>query len=143
MISKSKYVSDVMSSKVLAVKNNETLAEVFRLMDENNFRHVPVVDEDKNIVGILSDRDILKHFVDEDLKIASLSQGEYLSDHPVSELMTSDPITVNCDTLLSEACQLLLESKFNCLPVVDNQYLIGILTTSDVLRAMMSAGDES
>lgn len=138
-----KTVADVMTTNVFAVKRNESLAEVYQLMYEHNFRHVPVVDDDRAIVGIISERDLLRAcIIDENMMVANMDKGAYLSDHPVSEIMSTEPETVGAEALLADGCQILLDNKFDCLPVVQGQRLVGIVTTADIIRELISREEQ-
>lgn len=101
----------------------ETLAEADAKMHAGNFRHMPIVENGK-LVGMLSDHDIRQH------------QG-HLSDTRVTGAMSEAPITVSPDTSMEEAAEIMLERKIGGLPVVENEKLVGIITTTDVLGAFV------
>ncbi|MGE0172631.1 MAG: CBS domain-containing protein [Oligoflexales bacterium] len=131
-------VGEIMSKNVIAVKESETLADVLQLMMEHDFRHVPVVNDEKSLVGIISERDLLRTCVTEDdIEIAGAERAYFLSDHPVTEIMSTNPETVEQESTLSDACQVMLENKFGCVPVVDSGRLVGILTTTDILKEII------
>jgi CBS domain-containing membrane protein len=124
-------VGDIMEKRVFSVRENESLAEVYALINEHSFRHVPVVNDEHEVVGVISERDLLRTCVEKDLL---LNDRDTLKDHLVTEVMTKDPEIVEIDTPSEEACRLMLENKFDCLPVVDGRRLVGIITTSDIMR---------
>lgn len=132
-----KSASEIMSHKVLAVSANESLSEVFKLFRDHSFRHVPVVNSEKEVVGIVSDRDLMRICIDDQgSSMTFTDKAPYLSDHTVGEVMTVDPEVIEEECALNEACEILLDNKFDALPVVRGRRLVGILTTSDVLREM-------
>jgi acetoin utilization protein AcuB len=94
-------------------------------MSSRRFRHLLVIDGER-LVGILSDRDILR----------GLSATENWRDAQIAEYMTANPITVAADTPLSTVISQILTHRINCLPVVDSKgSLCGLLTSTDLLRS--------
>lgn len=92
-------------------------------MDSGNFRHIPVVADGK-LIGILSDRDIRSHI-------------GHLESTRADAAMTANPVTVDPTTTIEEATRLMLRLRISAVPVVENGTPIGILSTSDVLRAFL------
>jgi len=108
------------------VKPDHSLAAANALMHAEGIRHVAVI-EDGKLVGILSDRDLRNHW-------------GYLDRTKVNAAMTPDPITVGPDVGIEQAARLLLSHKVGSLPVVENGKVIGIITTTDFLRALLDVG---
>ncbi|MFW7379002.1 MAG: HPP family protein [Oligoflexus sp.] len=130
-------VGDIMAQPVIAVCDHESIADAYRVMVEKNCRHVPVVNKDREVVGIISDRDLMQAMMGEDLMAIGVAELILLlQDHPVTAVMSSDPETVDIDTPLTMACQLMLDNKFDSLLVLDGERLAGMLTSTDILRAM-------
>jgi acetoin utilization protein AcuB len=120
---KGNLVADSMTSKPVTVKASESLAEAQRKMHRGNFRALPVVRAGK-LIGIITDRDT-RPFLG------------HLADIPVSEAMTKAVVTVGPETPLEDAAQLLLRHKIGGLPVVRDDSLVGIITTTDLLAAFL------
>jgi acetoin utilization protein AcuB len=116
-------VANRMSKNPQTASPRDTLAEAEAKMNAGNFRHLPIVVDGK-LVGMLSDHDIRQH------------QG-HLKDTRVTGAMTDNPITVTPDTSLEEAAEILLERKIGGLPVVANEKLVGMITTTDILSAFV------
>jgi acetoin utilization protein AcuB len=116
-----------MSPAPMSVQPEAKLAEAARLMEDNDIRHLPVVQNGK-VVGVVSERD---------LAIAeSLVPNEW-EDFPVAEAMTPDPHTVSPETLVSEVAHVMAEHKHGSVLVVDRAgKLLGIFTTTDALRVL-------
>lgn len=112
-----------MTSKVITVGPRDNLSKAKAVMDSGNFRHVPVV-EDAKLIGILSDRDIQSHV-------------GYLECTRVDAVMTLDPVTVSPTTTVEEAARLMLRLKISAVPVVEDGKPLGVLSTSDILRAFL------
>jgi CBS domain-containing protein len=122
-------VSDLMTPRPVAVTPETPVGEVWRIMAERRFRHVPVVTPDGRLAGILSQRDL----------VAAAASPKALPGggdaRPVSELMHRAVDTVRPDTCAAEAARHMLRHKRSCLPVVDEDFhLVGILTEADYLR---------
>lgn len=116
-------VANRMSKNPQTASPRDTLAEADAKMHAGNFRHLPIV-KDGKLTGMLSDHDIRQH------------QG-HLTDTRVTGAMTENPITVTPDTSMEEAAEILLERKIGGLPVVDNERLVGMITTTDILGAFV------
>jgi acetoin utilization protein AcuB len=118
-------VRDVMATDLVTVRPHETARHAYRLMRDNRFRHLPVV-EDGRLVGVLSDRD---------LRPVLLSPS--LARARVRELMSEDLTTVTPDAPVEEAASLLVVKKIGCLPVVTDGGLVGIVTETDLLAVLV------
>jgi CBS domain-containing protein len=114
-------VGDLMVTAVVTVRADEAIREAHADMVLGAFRHLPVLDERGRLVGILSDRDILR----------TLQRNRATT---IAEVMTRDPITVRAEQHASLAARILIDRKIGALPVVnDDGALIGILTQTDFL----------
>jgi CBS domain-containing protein len=142
-------VTDMMTEQLVCLKSGDNLAAVIEAMKNGKFRHVPVVDNKGTMVGIISDRDVLRYlpFMSgqrlprEDTFRSSLFQVNLRDPSlslPVSSIMTRNVTHVPPDCSFCEAVKMLHELKISCLPVVDEKRkLRGIVTETDVLRALL------
>lgn len=124
-------VADVMSRDVQTVDQNDPASQADELMRRGRFRHVVVRSAEAPVAGVLSRRDIVYSPLAWTLGAGKNAHEKALSAHPVKSMMTSDVITVDSMQPLSEAASLMLEHKIGCLPVMDGEQLVGILTESD------------
>jgi CBS domain-containing protein len=135
-------VRDLMSEPVKTVGPTRPLREVIRLMEDDHIRHVPVVDENHRLLGIVSHRDVLR------------SQEGSLSGAPTVEqshmnrwiearwLMTKEVRTVNPDTSALEAALTMRSHGYGCVPVVERGVLVGMVTEADFVEyAIQSLSD--
>jgi len=121
-------VRDVMSTTVVQLGPDQLLSDALGIFAEKRFRHLLVI-ADGRLCGVLSDRDALRF----------LARHPGGSDKTVADAMTPHPITASPDSTLAEAVKVLIEKRINCLPVVaDDRMVKGILTTTDLLRALHS-----
>jgi CBS domain-containing protein len=123
-------VSDLMTTAVVTVRSNETVGNAHADMQMGMFRHLPVLDERGRLVGILSDRDILR----------ALARPKATL---VAEVMTRELVTVKPTTAAHLAAQLMVDRTIGSLPVVNDEgRMIGLLTQTDFLavarRALLS-----
>jgi CBS domain-containing protein len=122
-------VGDWMTPNPATVSPETPVGEAARLMRAEGIRHVLVLDGG-TLVGIASNRDIRGHTPDQ--------PGDVSARTPIARLMTESPITVSAQTSLTEAARAMLDRKIGALPVTDDLRLVGILTRSDALEALLA-----
>jgi acetoin utilization protein AcuB len=129
-------VVDVMTRDVLSITPSETVGQADELMAENRIRQLPVM-EDRALVGIITDRD-LRSFLSGSLLSAPEEREKALGTQ-VSDVMTTNPVTLSSDDELQDAVEILLEEKIGGIPVIDEgEGLVGIVTYVDVLRCFLN-----
>jgi CBS domain-containing membrane protein len=124
-------VGDLMTSEVATLQRNEMLSLAEQLMSLGRIRHLPVVDEEGELVGIVSQRDLFHSGLLRALGHGKHSAARVREMLPVKEVMATDVTTTTRDASLEEAARLMFEKKIGCLPVVENGRLVGILTEGD------------
>lgn len=112
-------IHEIMSTKVVSVSPDETIAGARDQLRLNDIHHLIVIRK-RRIVGVLSDRDLAEH----------------PDDRLVSEVMTTDVTTIEAGATLREAAGMLSGGVFHSLPVLDGGELVGIVTTTDLVRAL-------
>jgi len=135
---------DLMTPNPLTVTPQVSIAEAWDVMRELAVRHVPVV-EDGVLVGMLSDRDLAQVSIARVLKPEEADALREELKTPIIEVMTSDVISVEPDTEVSEVIGLLLEHKIGALPVVEpgTREVLGIISYVDVLRALQDLVEDN
>ncbi len=119
-------VEDFMSTAVITLKEGDELSGAQLEMQLADIRHLPVVDKKGHVVGIVSDRDILKHLD----KLADPSKPT-----PVAVIMSRRVRTVTPATPAADAASLMVAHKISCLPVVgESEQIVGIITETDFVR---------
>jgi len=127
-------VGDLMTTDVVTLTEDETLADAQRCMARGRIRHLPVV-RDGRLAGLITHRDLLAASFSIFAEVESTEQRRIFATVPVVELMHRDVVTVTSNLGVSQAAQILLENKYGCLPVVDEENrLLGIVTEADFLR---------
>ena len=128
---------DVMTENPKTIKSTDPIGEAIDALQAMEVRHLPVVDDDANLVGMLSDRDLgplMRAFAegaDAERHILTLSR------RPVSDYMSGDVVYVDPDTDATEVIDVMLTNRIGAVPVVDGEGdVVGIISYVDVLRAL-------
>ncbi|MCP4536679.1 MAG: CBS domain-containing protein [Chloroflexi bacterium] len=130
-------VKDRMTPNPVTITTHTSFPEAYRLMRENKIRHLPVLDEDEKLVGIVTRTDLL-HAAPSSATTFSVFEVNYLlANLHVSEVMKSPPITVPEDIPLEEAAKVMVKKKIGCLPVMNNGTLVGLITETDVFETFV------
>lgn len=116
---------ELMNTDLVSATPALRVADAYEVMVAHRFHHFPVVDELLGFVGVLSDRDILRHKMSR--------PGDEVT---VGEIMTVNPFTLPPDAHAREAAQLMVEHRISCVPVVEGAQLVGIVTHVDLLRLL-------
>ncbi|MFV0347528.1 MAG: CBS domain-containing protein [Halodesulfovibrio sp.] len=135
------YVSDLMSTNLFTLKQTDSLKTARSLMNLARIRHIPIVDEPGYFLGLLTHRDLLSSTVSRFAEVGQDVQDEIDAGIPVSEIMRTDVLTVTPDTRLRSAAEILFNHKYGCLPVVEKDRLVGILTEADFLKLTITLMD--
>lgn len=131
---KNEPISKVMSSSPISVHEGDPVSKVKQIIEEKGIHHVPVVSGER-LIGIISWSDLLR-----------VSFGEYgnqdgrqldsLLDHTytVTGLMSANPVSIPLGATVRDAARILAEGNFHALPVCDGEKLVGIVTSTDLLK---------
>lgn len=139
-------VQDVMTRDVLTVQKYDSIVSVAHVLADKNISGLPVVDRDGKLLGIITQADVLSMLgVGKEHSVRDLLKhmlGEPLPERrvgdTVGDIMTTKLATINPETNIAEAVQLMDAKKIRRLPVVDKSgKLVGILTRADILRAVI------
>lgn len=131
---------DWMSSDPTIISSDIPILDAYQVMANKNIRRLPVMDGSK-LVGIVTRGDIQEAGPSDAISLSVFELNYLIAKLTVGDIMTSDVITVSSDTKLHDVAQLMLEKKIGGLPVLEDNKLIGIITESDVFRAVMEIMD--
>ncbi len=130
-------VGDVMSTNVLTIPSNTTLADARKIMDDHKFRRLPVVDKGK-LVGIIT-KDTLDRTGPSQLTTFSVHEMSYLLTRiTVEKVMRKEVVTVTPDTTVEKAVALAQAKKVGALLVVQDHTIVGIVTTNDFFYKVLN-----
>jgi acetoin utilization protein AcuB len=129
-------VGDLMTKDVLTVNRDEPIRRPWELVEEKRLRRFPVMDGDR-LVGIITDRD-LRNATASSVVLTEKKYHDFLLDTvKVESVMTPNPKTVSPDTSLIDAARIILEMKVGGLPVIEEGRLVGIITETDLIGALV------
>jgi acetoin utilization protein AcuB len=124
-------VRDVMSTEPTCVGPDANVLELVRIFHEKQFRHLLVTDSEQTLLGVVSDRDVVRCFGPTDYPDQTLLAGIR-----TEAVMSPDVITIDADAPLTAAIDMMHDQGVSCLPVLDGRRLVGIVTTSDLMRLL-------
>ena len=130
------YVSDWMTRKVFTVKTDAYISDALSLMKEKRIKHVPVMKGGK-LKGIISDRDIKEYSPSKATSLDIYELHYLLAKTKIPEVMTAKVVTTTSDTPVEEAAMALMDRGIGCLPVLENEKLVGIISDKDIYRALV------
>ncbi|WP_375752772.1 CBS domain-containing protein [Vibrio sp. HN007] len=122
-------VEDMMTRNPHTLLRSNSLADAKHLMEEHDIRHVPVVDTDHHLLGVVTQRDVLSAQESSLQKIPE--EKSHTLTTPLDIAMRKNVMTVDPNAGLKESATYMQKHKVGCLPVVDNGLLVGIITDSD------------
>ncbi|NBT43196.1 MAG: CBS domain-containing protein [Alphaproteobacteria bacterium] len=129
-------ISKIMTKRVIRVHKNQSLQQVAKLIRDRPIRHVPVM-SGKEIEGMLSKTDLEK------ISFVNTIDGNKLTTLmydvlTIEQVMTKDVLTIQHKDTVYDAALLLSENEFHALPVMDEDELVGIVTTTDLIKFLLT-----
>jgi acetoin utilization protein AcuB len=132
-------IEEVMTASPVTVSESASIGQAWEALRSLDIRHLPVINADRELVGIVSDRDFATPPAPP-LMAELLGTQTAALDAPVSTIMTGAPISIEPDADVQEAIDLMLEHKVGAIPVVDPEgEVVGIVSYLDVLRTLGTA----
>jgi CBS domain-containing membrane protein len=125
-------VRDIMVKEVATLDINDELSLANDIMRLGRIRHLPVVDGSR-LAGIISERDLFRSSLAQALGYGTKATRDLMKTLRIKDIMVSEVTTVSADTALCKAVRLMVDRKIGCLPVVENDRLVGLITETDVL----------
>ncbi|MCL7747828.1 acetoin utilization AcuB family protein [Halalkalibacter alkaliphilus] len=126
-------IEHIMKRNVVTLTETSTIKEAMQLLEQHQFRHIPIVNERKKLVGIVSDSDI------RDASPSIFHFTDHLEDFlkPISSIMKQNVITAHPLDFVEEVSTLFYEHHIGCLPILDDDELVGIVTETDMLHTLV------
>jgi CBS domain-containing protein len=126
-----------MTTPVITLKKQDNLETAEHLFKFHHIRHIPVVDGEV-IIGMLSYTDLLRlSFGDIELNDEEMSDVMVYSMFSIEQVMNRNIVTVTSSNSIKEVAEVLASKEFHALPVVDNNRLVGIVTTTDLIKYLL------
>ncbi|MBV1873959.1 MAG: CBS domain-containing protein [Gammaproteobacteria bacterium] len=129
-------VNEIMIKDVITMSPSESVSDAALQMAESNIRHIPIIDDQYHVVGLISQRDVLR------AGSLSISQDEPNKSPAISQVMTKEIMTTHPRDSLRAAGLTLQQHKYGCLPVIKDKKLVGIITDSDFVGVAINLIEE-
>lgn len=129
-------LSEIMNRTLITVDRRASLRRAQRILDQYKIRHLLVMDG-KRLVGIVTDRDLRKAAPSSKSPLTTSEREEFMDELKVMEVMSRKLITASPTTTVREAAKVMVGEKIGCLPVVDGNALVGIVTETDLLEILV------
>ena len=136
-------IDKIMTTNPVTVRMDDSVRHVKKLFDEHRFHHL-LVTERRKLVGVISDRDLLRNLSPFVGRLGEHKRDQAMLDRRVHQIMTRKPVVVTVETTVHDAAALLLQNNVSCLPVVNaDMRPIGLVTWKDLVRALLESPDAS
>ncbi len=132
-------VRDLMTQDVVTLAAEETLSLADKIMTLGRIRHMPVVDAQGKLIGLVSQRDLFRGALARALGFDGAARQQVLAHLRADEVMATKLVTTTADAPLATAAAIMFELKIGCLPVLDGDRLVGILTEADFVKLAIGA----
>ncbi|EAU55168.1 CBS domain-containing protein [Mariprofundus ferrooxydans] len=125
----------IMTSPVISIQAGSSVADAISMLENGAFRHIPVLNHDHQLVGLLSDRDLIRCLCGSGSVCMHCSTDKQVV--PVHTIMKAPVLTTTIDTDARHIARLFVEQKIGAIPIMDGKTLAGIISRSDILQAVM------
>ena len=141
---RNELVANWMSPDVITVTPDTSLTDADNLLHEYNIRRLPVIDDENNLLGILTLGDVREASASDATSLNIWELNYLLEKLAVRKIMTPNPITVYVNDSIATAASMMLENKISGLPVLDpaDDSLVGIITESDIFSMVVQTWEE-
>lgn len=126
-----------MTKNPVTITPDASVVEASDLMKKEKVHRLPVLDKEKNLVGVISEKDILFATPSPASSLSIHEMAYLLSKLTVKKIMSKNPVTISKDTPVEEAARLMVDQDLSCLPVVEDGKLIGIVSKSDMFKILL------
>lgn len=131
-------VTSIMTDEILTLTADNTLSDARVLMTEHRIRHVPIVDEHNKLIGLISQRDVLAAEESSLFDIDKDSRLERESKVKINDFYRRDIVTISSKASVLKAALTIQKYKIGCLPIVDDDKLVGLVTDSDFVNVAIN-----
>jgi acetoin utilization protein AcuB len=131
-------VKDQMTPNPICGHPEMPVTDAQRLMQEKGFRHLPILDEDKKLVGLITMRSLLNAVPSDVSKFSPFVVNYVLAKIKARNIMVKDLVTISEDTPFEEAARIMADEKIGCLPVMRDGELVGIISDNDLFNIMVN-----
>ena len=122
-------ISQLLKRDVISINPNKTVFNAIKLLTENNIGALPVINDNTELCGIISERDIIKAM--------SQNIGTNFKKSLINSIMTSNVITISNNTISEDIMEIMTKNKIRHIPIVENKLLMGIVSIGDVVKRLL------
>lgn len=133
------YVGWHMNRNLITISPDTSVLKAREIIEQNNITHLPVTDGKARLVGIVTDRDLKEAWASPASTLSVYELTYVLQKLVVQSIMTKDLITATPDMTVERAARILHDNRIGALPVVDQEKLVGIITTTDLMEVLLTA----
>ena len=133
------YIGRIMHTDLITVSPKTTLVEAKKLIEQKQIDHLLVVNDQKKLVGIVSDRDLKKYWASPATSLSTHELNYLLEKVLVSMVMIKTVVTVPTNTTIERAALVMQQHRISALPVMEDGELAGIITSTDVMDVLLQA----
>jgi acetoin utilization protein AcuB len=133
------YVGRIMNTYLMTVPPDTNLQKAKEIIDEKRINHLLVVDKTGNLIGIVSDRDVKQSSASPATALSVHELNYLLTQLTVEPIMAKKIITISPGTTIERAALIMQKNRINALPVIEDEKLVGIITSTDVMRVLLRA----
>ncbi|PON17013.1 acetoin utilization protein AcuB [Candidatus Entotheonella serta] len=131
-------VAEIMTTEVVTLTASDSIEAARTLMAARNIRHIPIIDADQGLIGLVTHRDVLAASLSKLEPVDDTQRAAFEAVTPLKDIMTTEVNVVSEKMNLREAALRLQEHKYGCLPVVSRGKLKGIITDSDFVAVAIN-----
>jgi CBS domain-containing protein len=132
------FADEIMSHPVITLADNISWEDASQKFKQYKFHHFPIVNADEQLIGMVSDRDMLAHATIHQMETILLHRMETIVLDPLSTLMTRSVVTASPKTNIRDICRVMFNQYIGAMPITNgNDDLLGIITRSDILRTII------
>ncbi len=133
------YIGRIMHTDLVTVQPNTSLVEAANLIEKKKIDHLLVVDKNKKLVGIISDKELKQYWASPATSLSTHELNYLLEKVEISTAMVKTVITVPTSTTIERAALIMEQNRISSLPVMEGEDLVGIITSTDVMHVLLKA----
>lgn len=133
------YIGRIMHTDLITVAPDTTLVEAKKVLEDKTIDHLLVVNKDKKLVGLVSDRDLKQYWASPATSLSTHELNYLLEKVVVSMIMVKTVVTVPTSTTIERAALVMQQHRISSLPVMEGDALVGIITSTDVMGVLLDA----
>lgn len=131
-------IDELMTTEPYTLRETDTLADAWKIMTDKHIRHIPIIDQDANLLGLVTQRDVLAATQPFSMHDGKNALDESGSDIELSSIMIKNIKVLHENDSVRQAAIYMQSHKYGCLPVVLKEKLVGIITDSDFIAVAIN-----